>query len=300
MAKKLTSSKAKEILRDGQAHGKPLTSKQKRYFGHVAGGGKAQDGGWLKKYEDGGKLTPKQFMQQYVQSPKYEQRLSSSGYDVNDEIPARLENIEKTRSYNQYGAPGSQVQARFQQEGRPFTRGGSSFLPKSNAIIVDLKQAEEKGISPDYISAHEFGHAETGVTGEYDDVTGIRKSRLNAYDNESIINRLGEKANPIFKKVPDEIKSDLSGLRYELYDKDIYDAGTEDFKLEDLQKLDNSYIKNRLLKNYSEEDLEWLMNNIASTDGKDKTLSTMAKNGGQLKKSNQLRTFTNGWVDKYL
>lgn len=40
----LTSSKAKEILRDGTAQGHPLTSKQKRYFGWVTGGKKA-DGG---------------------------------------------------------------------------------------------------------------------------------------------------------------------------------------------------------------------------------------------------------------
>jgi hypothetical protein len=44
MAKKLTSGKAKEILKDGTAYKKPLTSKQKRYFGWVAGGSKAEDG----------------------------------------------------------------------------------------------------------------------------------------------------------------------------------------------------------------------------------------------------------------
>jgi hypothetical protein len=43
---KLTSSKAKEILRDGTAQGHSLTPKQKRYFGYIAGGGKpkAEDG----------------------------------------------------------------------------------------------------------------------------------------------------------------------------------------------------------------------------------------------------------------
>ena len=40
----LTSEKAKEILRDGTVHGKPITDKQKRYFGWVAGGSK-QTGG---------------------------------------------------------------------------------------------------------------------------------------------------------------------------------------------------------------------------------------------------------------
>jgi len=51
MARKLTSSKAKEILRHGSVHSKPLTDKQKRFFGAVAGGAKPQmkGGGSLPK-----------------------------------------------------------------------------------------------------------------------------------------------------------------------------------------------------------------------------------------------------------
>lgn len=40
----LSGSKAKEMLRDGKANGKKLTEKQKRFFGWVAGGRKAEDG----------------------------------------------------------------------------------------------------------------------------------------------------------------------------------------------------------------------------------------------------------------
>jgi len=36
--KKLTSAKAKTILKEGIAQGKKLTGKQKRFFGAVAGG----------------------------------------------------------------------------------------------------------------------------------------------------------------------------------------------------------------------------------------------------------------------
>lgn len=38
MGKKLTSAKAKKILEDNSAQGHPLTEKQKRYFGWIAGG----------------------------------------------------------------------------------------------------------------------------------------------------------------------------------------------------------------------------------------------------------------------
>ena len=41
----ITSSKAKEILKDGMANGKKLTPKQARYMGWVAGGRKMADGG---------------------------------------------------------------------------------------------------------------------------------------------------------------------------------------------------------------------------------------------------------------
>lgn len=38
MAKKLTKKKAKKILEEGKVHGKPLTKKQRGFFGARAGG----------------------------------------------------------------------------------------------------------------------------------------------------------------------------------------------------------------------------------------------------------------------
>lgn len=43
----VSASKAKQMLRDGMAHGRPLTDKQKRYFGWIAGKSKYPDGGYL-------------------------------------------------------------------------------------------------------------------------------------------------------------------------------------------------------------------------------------------------------------
>lgn len=57
MAKKLTSTKARKILHDKEVHGHPLTEKQRKFFGAIAGGAKpykAEEGGWLDKYEQGG------------------------------------------------------------------------------------------------------------------------------------------------------------------------------------------------------------------------------------------------------
>ena len=49
----VSSDKAKEILKDGTVHGKPLTDKQKRYFGWIAGG-KKEMGGNITSYQTGG------------------------------------------------------------------------------------------------------------------------------------------------------------------------------------------------------------------------------------------------------
>lgn len=50
MAKKLTKSKAREILHDKEVHGHPLTEQQRKFFGAIAGGAPM-------KLVDGGKVT---------------------------------------------------------------------------------------------------------------------------------------------------------------------------------------------------------------------------------------------------
>jgi len=58
MAKKLTSTKAREILHDKSVHGHPLTEQQRKFFGAIAGGAKPyEQGGWLEKYANGGDIT---------------------------------------------------------------------------------------------------------------------------------------------------------------------------------------------------------------------------------------------------
>lgn len=49
----LTSGKAKEILRDKSVRGNPLTGRQKRFFGAVAGGEKPRQLAALKRKRNG-------------------------------------------------------------------------------------------------------------------------------------------------------------------------------------------------------------------------------------------------------
>ena len=57
----LTSKKARKMLKDGMAQGKPLTDKQKRYFGAIAGG-KEDNVRKRARMERGGKLNVDKFM----------------------------------------------------------------------------------------------------------------------------------------------------------------------------------------------------------------------------------------------
>jgi hypothetical protein len=52
----LSKEKAKTMLRDKTAQGKPLTDKQRKYFGWVAGGKKSM-GGIIGKYANGGTMN---------------------------------------------------------------------------------------------------------------------------------------------------------------------------------------------------------------------------------------------------
>ena len=62
---RVSSAKAKEILRDGTANGHKLTDKQKRYFGWIAGGAKA-DGGNVSKTDP---IYAKQYGQPTIFQP---------------------------------------------------------------------------------------------------------------------------------------------------------------------------------------------------------------------------------------
>jgi hypothetical protein len=65
-----TSSKAKEILTDGLVHGHPLTDKQKKYFGWIAGGMK-QDGGSLPIHQGEKSQTGNTKILTYASNPEY-------------------------------------------------------------------------------------------------------------------------------------------------------------------------------------------------------------------------------------
>jgi hypothetical protein len=111
---------------------------------------------------------------------------------------------------------------------------------------------------------------------------------------------------------PEEMKADIDALRFELFKDKIYDARTQDFKQEHLDKAKNSLRKQRLQKHYTDEDLIYLMNTIAQQEKENKDSEyQVAKNGIRQEQKglvnlDNLLNFTNynkpqpgGWLNKY-
>jgi hypothetical protein len=61
-----------------------------------------------------------------------------------------------------------------------------------------------------------------------------------------------------------ENKADIDAYRYMLKQK-VYDAGKETFTKEHLKNNSKNFSRERLQRNYSDKNLIWLMNNVASS-----------------------------------
>nr|DAI89616.1 MAG TPA: Morphogenesis protein 1 wall, phi29, hydrolase, infection [Caudoviricetes sp.] len=235
-------------------------------------------------------ITPKQFSLDYINSSNYKQRLKNSGYkNINEEIGIRRQNVEDVNINNE----------------RPFTimsKLGFSNRPPAGShfngedINLDFEYDKEKmaELYPKFIPpsknetlAHELTHAQL-----FDQDNPIVKNRLNSYDLNQLTRRLKDNKsdkNTSHDILPDENKADLDAYRYILKRDGVYDTNTEEFTKEHLKLPTKSFTKQRLLKNYKEDDLIWLMNNIAQNEEND---LIYAQNGGSIQNSQE---FLKNW-----
>jgi hypothetical protein len=251
--------------------------------------------------QNGKKLdSPREWTEDYIQSPKYKQRLKQSGYkDVDNEVSERLSNVKDITIHQK--RPGF-LDALKEFRGVP--EAGSHFIDGKVNMDYETdvpkmtKHYGEEFATPSKksVEVHEIAHGEVYVPGEQADV-----SRLNDYDLRNLKGRSGN--NPQVSdhdRNPRENKADLNSYRYLLKKQGIYDAGKEDFNAEHLKKSKKTFSKDRLMKNYSDKNLIWLMNHVANTgeDGKlpDKSDVGIARNGKKLINfDNKSAT----WLDKY-
>jgi hypothetical protein len=225
-----------------------------------------KNGGWLDKYEapeaqNGKELTPKEFTLQYINSPKYRERLTKSEYgDIDAEIKRRYDNVKNTNNIiTQSGPSGVLDSFKGFVFNKPYNPTGGSNASSKNTIFYDPTEAKKIGSTKDETLSHEFSHKET--MGDNDGTIF-----LNNRDIKELTGRL----NPGAKKTmhdarADENKADMNAVRYWLYNNGV-DVFNKDLTPEDLKKAKASgkFTSNRLFKNYkSDEDLLWLLNNVA-------------------------------------
>ncbi len=243
-------------------------------------------------------LNPQAFMESYLQSPIYKDRLKKQGYSDPDKIvDFRLSRLKDVSIYNQSSDDS------FLQESYRKLRGyddgnlyGSHYNSATNKLVLnndkDQKTAKTNKfnngrVRPDITEAHELSHA------------SVSGADMNYNDSHQLYDRLKDfQVNEDFRQIdkddieknnfeqihhdakPTENKADIDAMRYMMYKNGTYDTRKDGkFTKDHLKKLykTNNYIKNRLQNNYNDEDLIWLMNNIAD-NSKDKNIKK-AQNG---------------------
>lgn len=226
-----------------------------------------------EEYQQGGKVNyqdVKDFYKDYINSPKYLERLQLSGYNNPQKtINKRLNSVNNAKVIIQNGAPGYFKKLYNDLIDKPYSEGGSEHNSKTNTIILDDLE-EKEGVPRKSVLAHEYGHSE---------LTG---APLNGKDLNSFYERVIRTKNTDSHDLdPDENKSDINAFRYELKKQGIYDAGRQNIDKNILKKAKDTYIKQRLLKNFSEDNLIYLMNNIA-LNSKDIQEKNYAQKGGRI------------------
>ena len=241
---------------------------------------KLQTGGTADQYQKAKKWTT-----DYVNSPKYKERLTK------------------------------QVNTEKMLDGGAELASPSSIIKKRSEVLNYVKPeyvkgdiANTKGLLGDYSSADsilrirtDLGDATPTLVHELSHATLNGDAPFSTKFNDSYVNKLmvqpgGSKFtnrwDPYLQK-PTEIKGRLDSLRYQMKSKGIYDAGTQDFSSEHLQKMradkdivnseDYKSLESQLPQGRKDYGMSWLMNNIAKNK-QTSTLATYAKDGGVLRK----------------
>ena len=207
----------------------------------------------------------KEWYNNYIDSPLYKRNLENSGYiDVDKVIDQRKSNIGKTEYvYDE-------------------NRLGTYYQPNTNVVHHAPKKDSEiwskeyESVLPqDTVLAHELGHS---VLDNSKTFFGRQTPAYNRYDYEQLQSRNKDRK---ISRGPNENYADQKALQYEAAKLGIYKPGFEEFTKEHLDKLPVD-IKDRALQNYSEEDLIWLMNNIAQNNNSDANdMLVIAQEGGE-------------------
>lgn len=224
----------------------------------------------------------KQWMQSYVQSPKYKERLSNF-YKYPDYIQRQrnnqIENIQFTDAPN----------------------GILDYISDKNTVRISPDEIRNRNLNPSEVGVHEMSHAtnrgivpgsnlSTREESYIFDRNLMEPSVREGHKEAALRREIGIseylKISPsLHDRYPSENKSDIDAFRYLLNQEGLYDARTQDITPEILQKakqnpaVKKSFSTKRLFQNFNDDKLIDIMNKVAYSP---QAPTTYAEYGGSL------------------
>lgn len=233
-------------------------------------GDKAQYGGVKKFYQD------------YLKSPNFEKRVLDTRIEDPDELAGqRLRSLNTLKITNKTLKGGNVSSSRYDAN--------------KNVANIDKRDATSLGIAEDELAAHELSHAVGSLKPmkKFNASLTLSPSEEEMFEGRKQFQLDDKRLNDlpvkdmmryIYGTQPNEAKADMDQLRYQLKRDNIYDTGTQTFDKKHLQKARQKYKSHRFLKNYKDEDIIYLMNNIAAVNSEDdETIEDAQYGGGTLK-----------------
>jgi hypothetical protein len=271
----------------------------------------------------------KDYYKKYLNSPKAKERISNMIDYKSDPEYDRLFPEEKNNAVDQEIknrlAGLNKLKGKFDYINDVGTDSSSYYDPATN--MLNVRPNSDANISfvngdehiwnnkidlPNTIG-HEIGHGIQRVSNKdsnniwYRNGLSKKESDLLMKANIGLIgskNRdeiLKDEDNPEYKyeldhdNKPSELKADIDALRYQLYRQGVYDAGTQDFTREHLEKAKPSFTKNRLNKHFTDDELIDLMNKLSYEYNTYNTITPIAQRGGSFSASqNGMQTLQPG------
>lgn len=235
-----------------------------------------------KKAQDGAEV--KSFFKEYLKSDNYKKRLKTQGYENPEEtIKDRLGNVSTTRLVNVTGA-------------------GSQYIPETKVINIDKDELNKYNLPIQSTVPHEYSHAagsmlkgSSRVPNQNLTLNVNETTLINSKNKYRKIDTGPDSKLPIDERMmidhdalSSEAKANIDALRFKLWKDKIYNTGKQEFNKDFLKKAKEKYkndkVLNRNFEAFSDEDLIYLMNNVA-TNSTDINTNDMANSGTRIKKA---------------
>lgn len=209
------------------------------------------------------------WMEQYISSPKYLERLRNFYKDAEGVRRTRFQQLSKAFIDDNTKLPG---------EYDPVTNTGSINTPESmryglrrdESVIHELSHVTNANPFNAYLRMNypeEFYMADKDVV--YKRGNGIDEKKKKALGSKRSLSSVILDDESMHDFAPNELKSDIDSFRYLLEKEGLYKAGTENMNRDILKKaknnfnLNSSHLFKRLQQHYEDDDLIDIMNKVA-------------------------------------